>query len=87
MLGENESKKSSRIDKKYTFMQIQMDVVEPTPSEGLSNMSKVLSSFLGMSRKINQASLKNVSNIVKCIVHGPLKCGSNFLETKWELLI
>lgn len=43
--------------------------------------------FLGMSRKVIQVSLNNVSDIMKCVVHSPLKCCTIILEFEWELTL
>ena len=50
-------------------------------------MSQVVSSLLGMSREVIQVCLYNMSNVMKSIVHSPLKICSSILQAEWELFI
>ena len=68
-------------------MRIQTYIVESTPSKNFFQMSKVIRSFLGMGRKVIQVSLYNMSNVMKSVVHSPLKSCSSIIQTEWEFTI
>jgi len=50
-------------------------------------MHRVINLIFGMSRKIVQIGLHSMFNIMKIVIHWPLRFGPNILQTKWEFLV